>query len=101
MGRLTVLKQIARDLASQFGPECEIVIHDLKTNDPEHSIVHIENGHVTGRGIGDGNSIHRFNTYKSKCEQKESERRRIKGSFRLSDENCRRQNPEMQHFLYP
>ena len=35
MGRLTVLKQIARDLASQFGPDCEIVIHDLKTNDPE------------------------------------------------------------------
>ena len=34
-------------------------------------------------------------------QQKESERRRIKGSFRLSDENCRRQNPEMQHFLYP
>ena len=26
MGRLTVLKQIARDLAFQFGPECEIVI---------------------------------------------------------------------------
>ena len=50
MGRLTVLKQIARDLASQFGPDCEIVIHDLKTNDPEHSIVYIENGHVTGRG---------------------------------------------------
>ena len=37
MGRLTVLKQIARDLASQFGPDCEIVIHDLKTNDPEPS----------------------------------------------------------------
>ena len=33
MGRLTVLKQIASDLASQFGPDCEIVIHDLKTND--------------------------------------------------------------------
>ena len=31
MGRLTVLKQIARDLAAQFGPDCEIVIHDLKT----------------------------------------------------------------------
>ena len=45
MGRLTVLKQIARDLASQFGSDCEIVIHDLKTNDPEHSIVYIENGH--------------------------------------------------------
>ena len=27
MGRLTVLKQIAADLASQFGPDCEVVIH--------------------------------------------------------------------------
>ena len=60
MGRLTVLKQIASDLASQFGPDCEIVIHDLKTNDPEHSIVYIENGHVTGRGIGDGHFQCRF-----------------------------------------
>ena len=32
------------------------MIHDLKTNDPEHSIVYIENGHVTNRGIGDGPS---------------------------------------------
>ena len=35
MGRLTVLKQIAADLASQFGPDCEVVIHDLKTSEPE------------------------------------------------------------------
>ena len=56
MGRLTVLKQIAHDIACQFGPDCEVVIHDLKTNDPEHSIVYIENGHVTNRGIGDGPS---------------------------------------------
>ncbi len=44
---LTVLKQIAADLASQFGPDCEVVIHDLKTSEPEHSIVYIVNGHVT------------------------------------------------------
>lgn len=66
MGRLTVLKQIARDLASQFGPECEIVIHDLKTNDPEHSIVYIENGHVTNRGIGDGPSNAVFDVIRHK-----------------------------------
>ena len=42
MGRLTVLKQIAHDIACQFGPDCEVVIHDLKTNDPETSIVYIE-----------------------------------------------------------
>ena len=56
MGRLTVLKQIAHDIACQFGPDCEVVIHDLKTNDPETSIVYIENGHVTNRVVGDGPS---------------------------------------------
>ena len=56
MGRLTVLKQIAADLASQFGPDCEVVIHDLKTSEPEHSIVYIVNGHVTNRDLGDGPS---------------------------------------------
>ena len=56
MGRLTVLKQIAADLASQFGPDCEVVIHDLKTAEPEHSIVYIMNGHVTNRDVGDGPS---------------------------------------------
>lgn len=56
MGRLTVLKQIAKDIASQFGPDCEVVIHDLKTTEPDHSIVYIINGHVTSRGVGDGPS---------------------------------------------
>lgn len=54
MGQLTVLKQIARNLAKEFGPDCEAAIYDLKTHEPEHSIVYIENGHVTRRGIGDG-----------------------------------------------
>ena len=66
MGRLTVLKQIARDLAAQFGPDCEIVIHDLKTKDPEHSIVHIENGHVTNRHVGDGPSSAVFDVIRKK-----------------------------------
>ena len=56
MGRLTILKQLADDIASQFGPDCEVVIHDLKTKEPEHSIVHIVNGHVTNRDVGDGPS---------------------------------------------
>ncbi|WP_373213853.1 transcriptional regulator [Ruminococcus sp. 5_1_39BFAA] len=66
MGRLTVLKQIAQDLASEFGPDCEVVIHDLKTNDPEHSIVYIVNGHVTGRNIGDGPSDAVFDVIRQK-----------------------------------
>ena len=56
MGRLTVLKQIADNIASVFGPDCEVVIHDLKTQEPEHSIIYIVNGQVSGRKIGDGPS---------------------------------------------
>ena len=54
--RLRMLKQIATALAAQFGPSCEVVLHDLASQDPEQSIVHIENGHVTGRQVGDGPS---------------------------------------------
>lgn len=46
MGRLTVLEQIAQDIAAEFGNDCEVVIHDLKTKEPEHSIIYIVNGHV-------------------------------------------------------
>ena len=49
MGRLTVLEQIAQDIAAEFGNDCEVVIHDLKTKEPEHSIIYIVNGHITGR----------------------------------------------------
>jgi predicted transcriptional regulator YheO len=54
--RLEMLKQIAQALAAQFGPGCEVVIHDLAAKDPEKSIVYIVNGHVTGRRVGDGPS---------------------------------------------
>ena len=50
--RLEVLKQIAKALAAQFGPDCEVVIHDLKKNLIDESIIHIENGHVSGRQLG-------------------------------------------------
>ena len=33
-----------------------MVIHDVGAKHPEHSIVAIENGHVTGRKVGDGAS---------------------------------------------
>ena len=48
--------QMAKAIAAQFGPNCEVVVHDLGTNEPEHSIVAIENGHVSGRKVGDGPS---------------------------------------------
>ena len=55
-GKLELLKQMASAIAAQFGSNCEVVIHDLSAHHPEHSIVYIENGHVTGRKLGDGAS---------------------------------------------
>ena len=48
--------RLAKGLAGQFGRNCEVVIHDLTGEDLDHSIVAIENGHVTGRSVGDGPS---------------------------------------------
>lgn len=53
---ITFLKQLAHGLAGQFGEDCEIVIHELSAENLEHSVVHIENGHVSHRKIGDGPS---------------------------------------------
>ena len=54
-GKLELLRQVATGIAAQFGSDCEVVIHDLSQN-PEHSIVAIVNGHVSGRKVGDGAS---------------------------------------------
>ena len=48
--------RLAHAIAAQFGTNCEVVVHDLETDDPERSIIAIENGHVTGRSVGDGPS---------------------------------------------
>lgn len=50
-----MLGQIAAGIAAQFGSDCEVVVHDLSRH-PDHSIVVIENGHVSGRKVGDGAS---------------------------------------------
>jgi len=54
---LTFLEQLAKGIASQFGPNCEVVVHDMSQNYTDNSIVAIENGHVTSRKIGDGPSM--------------------------------------------
>ena len=54
--RLESLKQVAAGIAAQFGDKCEVVIHDVSSSHPDHTIVHIENGHVSGRKVGDGAS---------------------------------------------
>lgn len=48
------LKRMAAALASQFGDNCEVVVHDLREAD--NTIVAIENGHVSNRKLGDGPS---------------------------------------------
>ena len=50
------LKKIARGIAAQFGSDCEVVIHTLGDQSAEQSIAAIENGHVSGRKVGDGPS---------------------------------------------
>lgn len=49
---LDILIQIAHGLAEHFGPQCEIAIHDV-TRDLSNTIIHIENGQISGRTEGD------------------------------------------------
>ena len=53
---LELLEQIAKAIAVQFGSNCEVVLHELSGKSAYSSIVAIENGHVTGRKVGDGAS---------------------------------------------
>ena len=48
--------RLAKAIAVQFGENCEVVVHNLKSGDLEHTIVAIENGHVSHRKLGDGPS---------------------------------------------
>ncbi|QYR20766.1 helix-turn-helix transcriptional regulator [Paenibacillus sp. sptzw28] len=49
---LHFLDDLAKGIAAQFGDNCEVVVHDL-TRPYDSTIVAIENGHVTGRKVGD------------------------------------------------
>ena len=42
---------LVKTIAEMFGKKCEVVLHDF--SNPQHSIIVIENGQVTGRKIGD------------------------------------------------
>jgi len=48
-------EQLVKGITGHFGSNCEVVIHDL-TEETEHTIIYIENGHVSGRSKGDGSS---------------------------------------------
>lgn len=49
---MDLLTRIMKAIAAEVGPNCEIVLHDYE-DDYDRTIVAIENGHVTGRRIGD------------------------------------------------
>lgn len=49
---LPLLTELAKGIAAQFGDNCEVVVHDW-SRPYDSTIVAIENGHVTGRKVGD------------------------------------------------
>ncbi|HMM32675.1 MAG TPA: helix-turn-helix transcriptional regulator [Clostridia bacterium] len=51
-----LLERVAKAVATQFGTNCEVVVHDLSAKDPENTIIAIENGHVSNRKVGAGSS---------------------------------------------
>jgi len=46
------LTKIMDLMEHQFGPDCEIILHDL-TGDYDKTIIDIRNGHITNRKVGD------------------------------------------------
>ncbi len=53
---IETLRRIAKGIAAQFGPNCEVVVHEISERSTSHSIIALENGHVSGRKLGDGPS---------------------------------------------
>lgn len=47
---LDFLSNVAEGIAKMFGSSCETLVHDMSV--PNHPIVAIYNGHVTGREVG-------------------------------------------------
>jgi predicted transcriptional regulator YheO len=62
---LEFLKLIALGISKEFGDNCEVVIHDYSLPF-EHSIIHIDNGDVTNRKVGDSGSSIGLLIYKGK-----------------------------------
>jgi predicted transcriptional regulator YheO len=63
-----MLEALAAGIAGQFGPDCEVVVHDL-THGLENTIAIIHNGHVTGRKVGDSASETVLAAFKDKSIQ--------------------------------
>lgn len=48
----SALTLVTDTFGEMLGPDCEVVLHDLRR--PTSSVVHVVNGHVTGRSVGQG-----------------------------------------------
>ena len=53
---LELMRRLAKAIAAEFGNNCEVIVHDLKAEDLDHTIVAAENGQVSNRQLGDGPS---------------------------------------------
>jgi predicted transcriptional regulator YheO len=49
---LPFFQKLLKAISAQFGDQCETVLHDY-SQEYNHTIIAIENGHVTGRKVGD------------------------------------------------
>lgn len=54
-GSIKLIKSMMKLIAAEFGPQCEVVLHDW-SKAYDKTIIAIENGHVSGRKVGDGGS---------------------------------------------
>lgn len=70
---LDFLKRLAKAITEQFGDNSEVVVHDLTGGEFEHTIVAIENGHVSQRQIGDGPSRVVLETLKHRSDMPEDQ----------------------------
>jgi predicted transcriptional regulator YheO len=50
---LSFFRALMKGLTALFGPNVEVVLHDLKNQPYDSTIIAIDNGHVTGRKVGD------------------------------------------------
>lgn len=65
------LESLAKGISSVFGSNCEVAIHDFSRG-YENTVVAIENGHVTGRRVGDGASEVVLQALKNEAEALEN-----------------------------
>lgn len=52
---IKLIESIMKLITAEFGPDCEVVLHDW-SRDYDKTIIAIENGHISGRKVGDGGS---------------------------------------------